>query len=59
MTAKKNSQLTSIRMNNEELTTLLWLAKDTKRTRNNAVNWAISEIAKQRGYQPEVTKKKR
>jgi predicted transcriptional regulator len=59
MTAKKTSLILGVRMDDETLTAAQWLAKDTKRTRNGAINWAISEIARQRGYQPEVTKKKR
>jgi hypothetical protein len=58
MKVKKSSLSTSFRMNEEELATAEWLAKDTKRTRNNAINWAVAEKAKERGYIPKVTKKK-
>lgn len=59
MKVKQSTQNTSIRMTDEELATAEWLAKDTKRTRNNAINWAVAEKAKELGYLPKVTKNKK
>lgn len=49
---QKQSTPVSIRMNSDEQTVAEWLAKKTKRTRNNAVNWAVAEKAVELGYKP-------
>jgi hypothetical protein len=57
MKAKKSTHTRSIRMNEEELAVAEWLAKQTKRTMNNAVNWAVGEVAVKLGYKPKANKK--
>lgn len=56
---QKQSTPVSIRMNSDEQTVAEWLAKKTKRTRNNAVNWAVAEKAVELGYKAEKPKSKK
>jgi hypothetical protein len=59
MSATKVSILFSLRVTPEELAAAQWLAKQTKRTRNNAIIWAVCEKASELGYAPKVTPKKK
>lgn len=52
MKAKNASLVRGIRMSKEELQAAEWLAKATKRSLNNAVNWAVGEKAEELGYKP-------
>jgi hypothetical protein len=57
MAQKLISKPIPIRMNPDEQRAAEWLAKTTKRTRNNAVNWAVGEVAIKLGYKPKGNSK--
>jgi len=52
MKPKKEVNPVCIRMNKEQMAAAEYLARETKRTRSNAVNWAVGEKAVELGFKP-------
>ena len=53
---KQVSKTIGVVHNPEELATLEWLAKETRRKPGPAMKWAVYKVAKEMGYTPPAKK---
>ena len=49
---KKIVKSVLLRFNEEELAAAEWLKAQTRRTRSNAIKWAVAKAAEELGYAP-------